>query len=339
MVCHNDVAGQALGVRTATLNSNFYYPTTGRSANQLETFNSLGMFDVTLTSTQIEDFTESRGLDDTTAPLEHRVHSYIDTNCSHCHQPGGQGEGFDARLATPLVEENLINGVPTRYEELGAAGRYIKPGSPSLSAVYVRAAAANNGDAMPPLAKNMAHAQGVATLQSYIQGLTDPEFQPTLGPGPQARYVRLKSITGRRRYAAVAEFSILDANGERIPAGQITASYLREDGAGGFVAGTSADGCLPGEATDGNDGASNNFWQSVNPGGNSAPNHPHYLVFDLGTTREIGGYKYFPRLTTEDGRIFQYQVDYSTNGTTWTTWDSGVWPNSADPHEFNSGYI
>jgi chitodextrinase/glucose/arabinose dehydrogenase len=338
MVCHNDVAGQALGVRTGTLNSSIYYPTTGRSANQLETFNSLGMFDVTLTSTQIEDFIESRSLDDTTAPLEHRVHSYIDTNCSHCHQPGAQGEGFDARLATPLVEENLINGVPTRYEELGAAGRYIKPGNPSLSAVYVRAAAAGNGDAMPPLAKNIAHAQGVAALQTYIQGLTEPEFQPTLGPGPQARYVRLKSITGRRRYAAVAEFSILDANGERIPAGQITASYVRENGSGGFEAGPLVEGSYPAEATDGNDGASTNFWQSPSVGGTSAPNHPHYLVFDLGTTREVGGYKYFPRLTSEDGRIFQYQVDYSTNGTTWTTWDAGTWPNSATAQEFNPGY-
>ena len=338
MVCHNDVAGQALGVRTAHLNSNAYYPTTGRTANQLETFNSLGMFDVTLTTTQIEDFIEARALDDLTAPLEHRVHSYIDTNCSHCHQPGAQGEGFDARLATSLVEENLINGIPTRYEELGAEGRYIKPGNPSLSAVYVRAAAAGDGDAMPPLAKNMAHAQGAAALQSWVQGLTEQEFQPAMGPGPQARYVRLKSITGRRRYAAVAEFAILDANGERIPFGQVTASYVRENGSGGFEPGTIVTGSEPSEATDGNDGASTNFWQSPSVGGSSAPNHPHYLIFDLGSTREVGGYKYFPRLTSEDGRIYQYQVDYSTNGTTWTTWDAGVWANVATPYEFNPGY-
>ena len=338
MVCHNDVAGQALGVRTAHLNSNAYYPSTGRLANQLATFNALGMFDVTLTDPQMEDFIEARALDDETAPLEHRIRSYLDTNCSHCHQPGAQGEGFDARLATSLVEQNLINGIPTRYEELGAAGRYIKPGDLSLSAVYVRAAAVGNGDAMPPLAKNLAHAQGVAALQTYIQGLTEPEFQQTLGPGPQARYVRLKSITGRRRYAAVAEFAILDHNGERIPAGQVTASYLREDGSGGFVAGVSPDGSLPAEATDGNDGSSTNFWQSTSVGGNSAPNHPHYLVFDLGATREIGGYKYFPRLTSEDGRIFQYLVEYSTDGSTWSTLDSGTWPNSATPQEYNPGH-
>ncbi|MCW1922883.1 PQQ-dependent sugar dehydrogenase [Luteolibacter arcticus] len=339
LVCHNDVSGQALGVRTAHLSSDAFYPSTGRMANQLATFNSLGMFNVTLTASQIEDYIEARPLEDATAPLEHRVRSYLDTNCSHCHQPGAQGEGFDARLATSLVEQNLINGIPTRYEELGAAGRYIKPGDPSLSAVNVRVGAVGDGNAMPPLAKNIAHAEGVAALQTYVQGLTAAEFEPTLGPGPQARYVRLKSITGRRRYAAVAEFSILDQNGERIPANQITGvTYLREDGSGGLVPGTSADGCLPAEAADGNDGASNNFWQSVNPGGNTAPNHPHYLVFDLGADREIGGYKYFPRLTSEDGRIFQYLVEYSTNGTTWSTMDSGTWPNSASAQEYNPGY-
>ena len=349
MVCHNDVSGQALGVRTAHLNSKAFYPSTGRFANQLETFNALGMFDRTLTVTEIEDFVEARALEDTTAPLEHRVRSYLDTNCAHCHQPGAPGEGFDARLATSLVEQNLINVIPSRYEELGAAGRYIKPGNPSLSALYVRAGAVGDGNAMPPLAKNMAHAQGVAALQTYIQGLTEQEFQPTLGAGPQARYVRLKSLTGKRRYAAVAEFAILDANGERIPPSQgpITATYLRES-PGGLVAGESQSGSLPVEATDGVDTGSTNFWQSINFSNNTTPDHPHYLQFDLGATtspREITGFKYFPRFNNEDGRIYNYQVEYSTNGTSWTPWTSGSWPAtptggtiSNEPQEFSPGH-
>ncbi|RYD66174.1 MAG: hypothetical protein EOP83_05695, partial [Verrucomicrobiaceae bacterium] len=202
--------------------------------------------------------------------------------------------------------------------------------------IYVRAAAVGDGDAMPPLAKNMAHAQGAAALSSWIQGLNEAEFQPAMGPGPQARYVRLKSITGRRSYAAVAEFAILDANGERIPFGQVTASYLRENGSGGFEPGPLVTGSEPSEATDGNDGASTNFWQTPSTAG--APVHPHYLVMDLGSTREVGGFKYFPRLTSENGRIYQYQVDYSTNGTTWTPWNSGVWENVATAYEFNPGY-
>src|SRR5690606_22165821 len=150
--------------------------------------------------------------DDTSAPLEHRIRSYLDTNCSHCHQPGAQGGGFDARLGTPLDLQNIINGIPERYEELGPDGRYIRPGDTALSALNVRLSAVGNGDAMPPLAKNLAHGQGIADLQTYVSGLNPSEFATTAAP--QARYVRLTSITGRRRYAAVGEFTILDGEGD-----------------------------------------------------------------------------------------------------------------------------
>lgn len=334
MICHNDSSGQALGVRTAPFNSSFHYPSTGRTANQLATLNSLGAFNVTLTATQLENYIESRPLADETAPLEHRVRSYLDTNCSHCHQPGGSGDGFDARLGTPLNLQDIINGIPDRYEALGPDGRYIVPGNLALSAINVRASAVNNGDAMPPLAKNMAHANGVTVLQSYISSLSPAQFVPPLGAGPQARYVRLTSLTGRSRFAAVAEFAILDADGNAIPHEQVTASYTR-----GGVAATSMPGCLPAEATDGNLGSSTNFWQSFKGATNAeTPNHPHELNFDLGTAREISGFTYYPRSTAEDGRIFQYKVEYSTNGTTWTLFNSGTWPNDALPHTYAPGY-
>jgi chitodextrinase/mono/diheme cytochrome c family protein len=342
MVCHNDVSGQALGVKTAHLNSDLYYPLTGRTANQLETLNALGVFSTTLSVTDLENYIEARALDDESAPLEHRVRSYLDTNCSHCHQPGAQGGGFDARISTPLDLQNLINAIPQRYEELGPNGRYIKPGNTALSAIHVRTDAVGNGDAMPPLAKNMAHGEGVEALEDYIESLTQAEFAPPLGAGPQARYVRLKSITGRSRFAAVAEFSILDGNGTTIPFSQITTSYLRENGSGGFVAGISATGAAPSEAADGDLGSSTNFWQSFKaPSGqpNSAtPNHPHYLVFELPLLTEIGGFKYYPRTNSQDGRIYQYAVEYSADGISWTTLDSGVWPNVATPFEFKPGY-
>lgn len=334
MICHNDTSGQALGFRTAPLNSSYHYPSTGRTANQLSTLNSLGAFNVTLTATQLANYIESRGLNDETAPLEHRVRSYLDTNCSHCHQPGGAGDGFDARLGTPLNFQNIINGIPERYESLGPDGRYIAPGSTALSAIHVRAAAVNNGDAMPPLAKHMAHAGGVAALQSYINGLTPSQFVPPLGAGPEARFLRLTSLTGRSRFAAVAEFSILDADGVAIPYNQVTATYTK-----GGVAATSMSGCLPGEATDGNLGSSTNFWQSFKGATNAdTPNHPHELTFDLGTNREIAGFIYYPRTTAQDGRIYQYQVHYSNDGTHWTLFDSGTWDNVATPYTFAPGY-
>ncbi len=307
MVCHNDVSGQALGVKTAHLNSDLYYPLTGRIANQLETLNALGIFSTTLSVTDLENYIEARALDDESAPLEHRVRSYLDTNCSHCHQPGAQGDGFDARLSTPLNLQNLINAIPQRYEDLGPDGRYIKPGNTALSAVHVRTNAVGNGDAMPPLAKNMAHGQGVAALQAYITGLVPSEFDVT--PAPMARYVRLTTLAGTKTYASVRELKILDGTGAPIPFGQLSVhSFDSQDG----------DGTAVTKAIDGSI-ASSNHWQTLNTGG---PNHPHFITIDLGSRREVGGFIYYPRGGTSNssanGRISHYEVHYSDNAIDWT---------------------
>ncbi len=314
MVCHNDVSGQALGVKTAHLNSDLHYPLTGRTANQLETLNALGVFSTTLSVTDLENYIEARALDDESAPLEHRVRSYLDTNCSHCHQPGAQGDGFDARLSTPLDLQNIINAIPQRYEELGPNGRYIKPGNTALSAIHVRTNAVGDGDAMPPLAKNMAHGQGVAALQAYISGLVPSEFDVT--PAPMARYVRLTTLAGTRTYASVRELKILDGNGVAIPFSQLSVHAF--DSQDGTTTG-------PAKAIDGSIGSSNH-WQTLNTGGT---NHPHFITIDLGSLREFGGFIYYPRGNSTNGRISQYQVHYSQNATDWTLMTSGTWPTNS----------
>lgn len=325
MICHNEVAGQALGVRTATFNSKYHYTSTNRTANQLETFNALGAFSVTLSASQMENTVESRALTDESAPLEHRIRSYLATNCSHCHQPGGSGEGFDARLDTPLNKQNLVNGIPQRFESLGPLGRYIAPGDTAHSAVYVRAAAVGNGDAMPPLAKNLAHSQGVAALQTYISGLTPSQFT-NVAVAPKARYVRLTSLAGTRDYAAVRELEILD--GEGVP---ITPAALNTGGPLTVIAWDSQENTNnAGKVADGST-ANSNLWQTPNPDSPAVvPPHPHFVTLDLGSIRDFGGYKYWPRQNSSNGRISQFQIHYSTDGTNWTLYNSGTWSTNSD---------
>ena len=330
--CHNSASGQALGVRTHALNRSFHYAATGRDANQLATFNALGMFDRTLTAEELEDFIEARALDDETAPIEHRVRSYLDSNCSHCHRPDGPVSYFDARLGTPLNVQGLINGVIQGHFVLGPDGRYLKPGDPDLSALHVRLANVGNGAAMPPLAKNVVDQNAVEVLQEYLESLTAEEFELT--PSPQARYIMLSAYSEVHGYdfTAVAEFSVLDGNGIPIPISEQSIAFRSSEELEGAYS----------PASRIIDGSINTYWHTLWAGTGLSYEHPNYVGIDLGSVRSIGGYVYTPRqqpqggpVTDQNGRIAQYDVHYSNDMTNWTQIDQGTWPNSNDLQRFD----
>jgi len=321
--CHNTKAGQALGFRTAQLNLKHDYEATGRTANQLLTYNALGMFDRVLTASEIGDFIESRAIGDVSAPLEHRVRSYLDSNCSHCHQPGGTVPYFDTRLGTPLVKQGLVNGdIAGHFPFPG--GYYLRPGDPALSATLVRAGNSGNGTAMPPLAKDLTDDKAVATLTRYITGLDPAEFQH---PGTvQARYVRLTALSevNDNPWTAVAEFSILDGAGVPIPHGLMSISDFDSQELVG-------DNAPPSMAIDGNPAT---FWHTRWTVA-VAPPPPHHITVDLGMARAISGYACTPRQGgNTNGRIKDYQVDFSQDGSHWLRMDEGRWLNDATVKTF-----
>ncbi|MBB5352238.1 putative repeat protein (TIGR03806 family) [Haloferula luteola] len=184
LACHTEPAGQALGIRTQHFNHDIVYPGSTRPANQLATFSALGILDQTLTTEEIAQYVQSRALDDSTAPLALRVRSYLDSNCSHCHQPNGGIPGFDARLTTPLSEQGLIHGEPGQFGALGPDSRYIVPGDVPLSIIHHRMNAVGNGAAMPPLAKGLRDDPAVQWVASWIQGLDPADFIETEGQRP-----------------------------------------------------------------------------------------------------------------------------------------------------------
>lgn len=85
------------------------------------------------------DLPRPASIDDTRAPPELRVRSYLDANCAVCHRPGGPSRGdFDARITTPLSGQNLIHG-PLMAGDLGIAGaRLVVPGQPEKSILLQR---------------------------------------------------------------------------------------------------------------------------------------------------------------------------------------------------------
>lgn len=328
MLCHNTTAGQALGVRTHQLNRDYFYPSTGRTANQLATFNALGMFDRSLTSEELRNYLEARPLEDETAPLEHRVRSYLDSNCSHCHQPGGTIDYFDARLATPLNLQGLINGVLQGHFSIGPDGRYMKPGDPDLSATYVRLSHSGDGVAMPPLAKNLVDANVVAHLHDYLTGLVPSQFETT--PTVLARYVRLTALSemNGNPWTTVAELSVLDSNGAKIPGSQVSVFDFDSE--------ETVDETAP--ATRAIDGNTSTFWHT-GYGTGGLDQLPHHLTLNLGSIRGVGGFEYTPRQGTGtiNGRIKNYEVHTSTDGVNWTLMNSGVWTNTADTFRYDAG--
>src|SRR5579862_445388 len=169
LVCHNPNSGSVLGVNARQLNGRFTYAETGITDNQLRTWNHLGLFDSQLDENILTNIPALASVTDTNYPLEYRVRSYLDSNCSQCHRPNGAATYFDARFSTPLAKQKLIDG-PV-IEPMGdPLARVITAGDVSHSALHTRI---NRVGAlqMPPLARNVIDTNAVNAVAEWIKSL------------------------------------------------------------------------------------------------------------------------------------------------------------------------
>lgn len=154
LFCHNPPANYVLGPKTHQLNGTFTYPSTGRTDNQLRTLNHLGMFNPNIDEAEIPTFLHSVIVTDATQPVQLRMRSWIDSNCSGCHRPGGYCPSYDARFYTPLEDQNLIDTF-VKFRDLAGSELYLRDNS--LEAIK-----------MPPLDKNVIHEAAMANLRQWI---------------------------------------------------------------------------------------------------------------------------------------------------------------------------
>lgn len=160
--CHTPLYGYAPGFRTAQLNVN----------GQLEALSAAGWF--------ASPITNAAGLPalsrwDSSASIQHRFKSFLDANCSHCHQPEGTGRGeWDARITTPLSLSGIVNGDVS--DSLGIAGaKVIAPTNLNASILFRRVwdhdeiGLANYH--MPPLGTDMVNTNGAAVVAEFIDSL------------------------------------------------------------------------------------------------------------------------------------------------------------------------
>lgn len=171
--CHSSVAGGALGPRTAQLNGEHVYYPNGEAfpANQLSTWESLGLFEPEIGHRPTSSYPQLANLSDETRPVVERLRSYWDSNCSMCHNADSPVPSWDARYSTPLSRQGLI-GVESYARPTGDGLLLIAPGRPDASLMYQRAASTEVRTRMPPLLRNRVDAEYVTLLRGWIGTLS-----------------------------------------------------------------------------------------------------------------------------------------------------------------------
>lgn len=168
--CHSDAAGRSLGLELAQLNGDYVYPSTNRIANQLKTFEHIGLFDKPLGKPvdQLLAYPDPYG---TAGTAETRARAYLHSNCSNCHRPKGGGRGnMDLRFGTAFVDTKSCNVTPEAGDIGVKDAKLLVPGNPALSLLSVRphSPAANR---MPPLASTVVDNPGVKVIDDWIKSV------------------------------------------------------------------------------------------------------------------------------------------------------------------------
>ena len=170
--CHTQVAGRTLGPETLQLNRLLTYPSTDFTANQLATYDHIGLFNEPL-SVSPSELAALPKTDDDSILIAERARAYLHSNCSQCHRPGGSGVGsIDFRFTTADEDIGVCNQPPSQGD-LGVDGaRLLVPGDPSKSIIALRMNR-RGVDQMPPIGSNVIDTNGVALVEAWIQSLSE----------------------------------------------------------------------------------------------------------------------------------------------------------------------
>jgi uncharacterized repeat protein (TIGR03806 family) len=170
--CHNSNAAHVLGLNTRQLNGNNLYSASGVSDNQLRSWSAVGLFSSTVAEDSISGLAKLSSVTDSTATLEQRARSYLDSNCSYCHRPSGAPATFDARYHTPFTSQGLING--NVNNTLGITGaKVVVPRDTGKSILYQRIHTVDPTRKMPVIGRNIIDDQGSAIIAQWIGDMDD----------------------------------------------------------------------------------------------------------------------------------------------------------------------
>jgi hypothetical protein len=148
--CHNDSVGFVRSFNTRQLNRD----------GQIDSLSERGIF--TSTPWPSAFYEKLAAITDETADLELRTRSYLDVNCSHCHNPSG---------SAPCS----FTGLDFRFDHfqpdmLVASGHLVK-GDKAASEIFVRMSSEQRGQRMPFIGTSMRDEAALSTVGRWIDSL------------------------------------------------------------------------------------------------------------------------------------------------------------------------
>lgn len=178
LTCHNPQTDLVLAFNARQLNRDVMID--GLRENQLVRFARAGMFENPWTEAQLESLPHLAPIDDPQASIEHRVRSYLDANCAHCHRPHVYTGTWDARFQTPLELQRIIGNVAMFHQINDPQARVVRPGDLEHSYMYKRISSNVSYMKMPPIGRNVIDDQAAALIGQWIQSLPPtPDLPPT----------------------------------------------------------------------------------------------------------------------------------------------------------------
>lgn len=155
----------------AARNLNRSYPYPSGSANQLQTWQELGLLRAL---PHLAEIPRIAAWDQATESLERRARAYLDSNCAHCHQASGPASTSGLFLNWEENDLAALGFCKTAVAAGNAGGgrQYdIVPGSPEASLLHYRLASEDPAVMMPELGRSLRHEAGVALIEQWISSL------------------------------------------------------------------------------------------------------------------------------------------------------------------------
>jgi uncharacterized repeat protein (TIGR03806 family) len=155
-----------LGVNTPQLNKSLNV--NERSANQLTALYEAGLLDWTPEPVRLQRLANPY---DESDEIGRRARSYLQTNCSHCHQFNAGGTANIALgFEVPLDQTKTVDVRPIQGTFQIAGARIIAPGDASRSVLYYRIAKMGGGR-MPRVGSSQVDVRAVRMIHDWIAGM------------------------------------------------------------------------------------------------------------------------------------------------------------------------